>query len=260
MINIDVILTPVFINKHNTQNNIIIVVDVLRATTSITTMLYRNANSIVPINSFEIFGINKKTITQKFLESKEFEEIIRKFKEEHPEFILAGEIDSLKIPNFDYGNSPSEFYQAEFNDKKILLFTTNGTPTLRYFENYENVFVTSFLNYGFIADVVGMMKKNITIVCSGDNNNISYEDLLLAGALIQEFHEIFNFNVRLTDTAKISLYNYLHNANNLSKTLKETSHALELMEKGFFKDIEFASKLNIMNIIPFYKDGIITSL
>lgn len=104
------------------------------------------------------------------------------------------------------------------------------------------------------------MKKNITIVCSGDNNNISYEDLLLAGALIQEFHEIFNFNVRLTDTAKISLYNYLHNANNLSKTLKETSHALELMEKGFFKDIEFASKLNIMNIIPFYKDGIITSL
>lgn len=260
MINIDVILTPIFFNQHNTENKTIIVIDVLRATTSITCLLAKGAKSIIPIDNFNLLGVEKKNVNRKYFNSNEFKDLITKFKEQNPDKILAGEIESKKIPNFDYGNSPYEFFNNDFSDKEVILYTTNGTKTLNLFRNNPNVFVASFLNYGFIADIVGMMKKDVTIVCSGDNNNISYEDILLAGALIQEFHEIYNFNVKLSDTSKLCLYNFLQNENNLVKTIRSTQHSIELMEKGFHQDIDLSIKLNMLNIIPIYKDGLITSL
>lgn len=260
MINLNVIISPVFLNNYNIKNRNFIVIDNFRATTSIAHILNNGANSITPVNNFEFLGYSSKQKIEKVLKDKSYKEKVQIFKKNNPDYLLVGEYQADKIPEFDYGNSPYEFYNGDFTNKNIIMFTTNGTNALNLINEAKNIFLACFNNVSYVADIVGMLGEDVDILCAGNNLHPSFEDILVAGCLIQEFHEIFNFKIKLSDSGKLALSSYLNLENNLVKILRGTEHAEKLIAKGYFKDVEISSNLNSINLVPVMKDNLILKM
>ncbi|HOK41528.1 MAG TPA: 2-phosphosulfolactate phosphatase [bacterium] len=224
--------------KELNRNFIIIVIDVLRATSTIVTALYNGALSVIPAETI-----------------KEAEKIKNEIKEEN--VLLCGEENSKKIENFDIGNSPLDYTRENVQNKIIILKTTNGSVVLKksaeYFKN-KMILICSFLNVIYLTEKIKELEKDILIICSGDNNNFSLEDFACAGLMINNLE-----NYEYTDferAAKLLIINF---KNDYRRLFMESSHGRELYEKGFEEDLKFCSDVGIYNIIPFYKNGLIIS-
>ncbi len=200
-----------------------VIIDVLRATTSITTALHNGAQCVFPVDNIEAAF---------------------KMKENHPDYILAGEEDGLRIPGFDMGNSPCEFLEEMVKDKNVILKTSNGTVAAKMVKCSE-VAAASFLN---LSAVVSYIKKKGTskIVCSGTLGKVSLEDCLLAGFIAKNF-EPGNDQARIVS-------GYAKSVKDIYEELLKSSHAKKLLRLGFERDIKFASQIDFTDVVPLMKN------
>jgi 2-phosphosulfolactate phosphatase len=171
-----------------------VVFDVLRATSSIVTALANGAASVTPVATIE--------------------EAVRA-KEEDPKVLLAGERDGFRITSkltgsvdFDFGNSPREFAEAALGRKKIVMTTTNGTRALKASLGTKEIIAGSFLNLSKVAEYLQARQVNdLLLICSGTNEEASYEDLLGAGALASVVWDYFK-DGHVADSAQIARNTY----------------------------------------------------
>ncbi len=200
-----------------------IVVDVLRATSTIVTALNNGAKEVIPVEEIqEAFKIKNEINDRNVL--------------------LCGERGGIRPEGFEFGNSPLEFTSEVVKDKSLILTTTNGTRALlKTFKISKKVFIASFLN---VSSTVKILSKynNIAIVCAGNDGSVSYEDTQLAGFITERL--LFEKDYALSDSAKI--------AYNLWKLLKRPDftgeHAKKLMELGFQKDVDYCQNIDKINI------------
>lgn len=234
---INTLLTPLSVDDLFFTKKNVVVIDVLRASTTIVTALSNGAKEIIPVGSVEfamkISGDSFKGHT-----------------------LLGGERNTKKIEGFALGNSPLEYVKDIVNGKSIVLFTTNGSKSIVKAKYASNLFVMAFLNINAVAKRLLEMNENFQIVCSGNNGKFSYEDSACAGLLISI---ILNNNkeTELDDSSKISKMIFEKHKKNLKKFLSETEHGIRLLDAGFEEDIKFAAQQNITEIVPHYKDGVI---
>jgi 2-phosphosulfolactate phosphatase len=188
-----------------------VVLDILRATSSMITALANGAEQILPVATIE-------------------EALAAKAK--HPEALLCGERDGLRITaaqtggtEFDLGNSPREYTAEMVAGKTLITTTTNGTRALRACVNAEHTLVASFLNLTATTDYLRTAKPNqLVIVCGGTYEEAALEDTLAAGAIAESVLDLFDECDDASQAARL-----LFASAPVEKTLPQAKNAQRLL-------------------------------
>ncbi len=226
---IDVIPTVDEVKGDDLFQKTVIVVDVLRTSSTIITALANGSGFIHPV----------ETIGQ-----------AKSFKDKY-KALLAGERYYKKIHGFDLGNSPVECKKEIINNKAIVLSTTNGTRTISKALKGEKVLIGGFLNGQECMKQALLNKRDIVILCAGDKSKFSLEDGLAAGFLIDQIKKISSEPFKMTDMANAMFGVYKYYEDHLINILSETESGKKLISLGFEEDIIFSGQTNLYSICPF---------
>jgi 2-phosphosulfolactate phosphatase len=237
---LNVILNPLIVDELHFTEKIAVVVDVLRATSTIVTAFMNGVKEIIPVGSIEFAMKVSSSIFG-------------------GQTLLGGERNIKKIDGFNLGNSPAEYTKEAVGGKSVVLFTTNGSKAIVKTKFAEKTYIFSFLNLTAMASHLAKLNKDVEILCSGRNNQFSIEDTICAGMLADEI-VMQKTGVELTDSsvAAISLAKSL--GKNIKKMLLECEHGKLLIENGFEEDIDYCSKMNITDVIPVFSSSSIKAL
>jgi 2-phosphosulfolactate phosphatase len=233
--NINVQFTPIEL-PHSAENgeSIAIVIDVLRASTTICVALSSGATSILPATSVEEASATYLRLRP----------TVR---------YLGGERKGIKQLGFDAGNSPLEYLPEHVSGKTISFTTSNGTAALKLAAKASKIYIGSFLNLraavNYISEHHFSASTDFTIMCAGSNGKFSYEDAACAGGFVQLLSKKFP-NANISDTAAAAEVLFAKHKNNLVGFLQTTAHGKRLVELGFADDIECAADLNSLNVVP----------
>jgi 2-phosphosulfolactate phosphatase len=180
---------------------------------------------------------------------------------EHPSYLLAGERRGLKPRRFDFGNSPLEFTREKVYGRTVVFTTTSGTAALTRSRRAESVLIGAFLNARSVATAANKLAEikgiGISLVLSGRRGHFSFEDFVCAGAIAERLH---GKKADLSDATFAALLAFKQAKDNLCECIMMGEHAKHLIELGFRRDIEFSCQLDLLQIVPIYKDGIIKLL
>jgi len=237
---LDVLFSPVQADELFFTGKTTIVIDVLRASSTIITALTNGAKEVVPVGTIEfavkvsggIFG---------------------------GQTLLGGERNTKKIEGFALGNSPAEYSKEIVSGKSIVFYSTNGSRAIVKAKYSANLFVCSFNNLSAIAKHLIQLNEDVIILCSGNNNFFSLEDSVCAGMLISELVNV-NKNAGLNDSSKCALTLFKSFGKNILKLLSETDHGELLITNGFESDLEACAKLNSTEVIPHYSANVLKVL
>jgi 2-phosphosulfolactate phosphatase len=235
--NINVIFNPVYADDLYFTGKNTVVIDVLRATSTIVTALDNGAKEVIPVATVE-FAVK--------VSGGMFGGLT----------LLCGERNTKKLEGFALGNSPFEYTPDVVKGKSIVLFTTNGSKAIVKAKFSANQLICSFLNLNAVSEIISSHDADIEILCSGNGSNFSIEDTVCAGKLISEIM-LRKENVVLSDAAKASLNLNKSFGRSILKMLTESEHGKQLLENGFEKDIKFCSKLNTSQSVPFFSGNVI---
>jgi len=212
------------------RQDIVVIVDVLRASSTIVTALANGAQAIMPLRSVED---------------------ARRRKRANPEYLLAGERHGLRPRGFDLGNSPLEYTRERVENKGILLTTSSGTQALAAAREAPEIVVGSFLNMTAVSYVVKQLSKEeergITIVLSGKHGKFSLEDFLCGGAFVALLKEEMD---RCSDTAWVAYLSYQASERRLLDTILMGNHAKELVNLGLSEDVRFCCTVDRYVVVP----------
>lgn len=211
-----------------------VVIDVLRATSVITTALSNGADSVIPLSDIE--------------RAIDLYESIGGYNT-----LLAGERHTVKIEGFHLGNSPLEFTEGVVKDKNIILTTTNGTLAINSVSSAKEILICCFLNISAIADYLSNNTDDLVIICAGTDGHFSLEDGLCAGMLIQLLQE--RCEVDIDEFGFLLQTFYKANNKKIIDGLSHCKHIQTLIEKGFQKDIDFCLRTDIYKTIPKLQNG-----
>lgn len=233
---VDLFLTPQPFGKSVTEDKTIVIIDVLRSSTSICQALTVGAKAVIPTNGRGEAG-----------------DMWRKIGVETT--LLAGEQNGEKIENFQLGNSPFEFVEEVVRDKFIIMSTSNGTPVFNHTKNAALVVSCGLVNISKIADTIAAKDKNIIIVCSGKEGQFSIEDTICGGLLIDKLLEKNISDLSINDAGRLAHLLYKTNNHQLEKTILEGEHGQFLNSIGFDRDVSYASRIDSLPVVPILKDG-----
>ena len=229
-------LTPVQLTRIAGENRTVVVIDVLRATTSICAALQAGARGVIPVD-----------------EPGEAGEIWTKIGSENA--VLAGERNGVKIENFNLGNSPAEFTADAVGGKFVILTTTNGTPVFANALKAGAVISCALVNVSAVAERVAGEDRDVIIICSGREGNFSIEDTLCGGMLLHLLSTVYRKELTLNDAASLAVLLYRSNKTAIKQTIRQGEHGKFLESIGFEGDIELASGIDSIPVVPIMQDG-----
>ena len=218
----------------DTVSDIAVVIDVLRATTTISWALKNGADSI---QVFADLDLLKETA----------------LKWDPKKRLMLAERGGKKIEGFDLGNSPLTVDMETVFGKRLFMSTTNGTKSLQKVQNVENLFAMSLPNRKAVAErIMALNKENILILGSGWEGSYSLEDSLAAGALGSYLKENFNSEINIVNDelqASLALWNFWKN--DIFNCLKTATHGKRLTSLGDYEDdFKCCSELDCLDIVP----------
>ena len=236
--NINVCLvSDLFENYPLSENSIVVVVDLLRATTVISTAFNFGVKEIIPVSSLEI--------AKTFLNRKDF--------------IVAAERNAMPIKGFDYGNSPFQYMNNDILDKTLVLTTTNGTKAINIASSYE-VITSCFINIDAVEEFLLNSNKDVLILCSGWKGVFNLEDTIFSGCLANKLISSKKFNVNC-DSTLASLNLYEQAKHDYFSFLSNSAHRKRLKFLNIEKDTEFCLNPDFKSkIIPILKNGKLVAL
>ena len=227
-------LSPALLNLYDVDKSIVVIIDVLRATSTIATALYNGAKAIIPVDSVaECIRIGKQI-----------------------DSITAGERDGQIAEGLAYGNSPFE-YPAEFIEgKTLVLTTTNGTRLLQMAldKNAKAIITGSFPNLSAVCDFLLAQKQHVILGCAAWKNRVNIEDTLFAGAVINRIGKHFSINCDSSQMAATMYNDAMPDLFEFMKT-KNASHYSRLSGFGLEKDIRYCLTEDVANITVIYEEG-----
>jgi len=211
----------------------VVVVDIFRATSCMTTALAYGIGSITPFAKAEDCLAMKSQ-----------------------GYYTSGERDGKKIEGFDLGNSPFEYMADELKGKNIAFTTTNGTQAIIKSLGAREIIIGSFLNLSAVVNYLRAGTNNVLIVCAGWKGKVNLEDTLFAGAIVELLKDQFEPECDAPVAAQ-HLYNQA--AHDMVDFLKDSSHVQRLARLNIYKDIEFCLTLDQYTVIPVLKEGVLVA-
>ncbi len=237
-IHIDTFLTPFFPEPESLfDNSIVVMIDVLRASSTVAMALSNGAKEVIPADSLEkavkIFGSLSREVR-----------------------FLGGERNAVMPSGFDAGNSPFEYTSNNVAGKSVILTTTNGARIFLKARNVKYKIICGFVNIGLVSNFIISKLANVDeklnkvqILCAGNDGNLSYEDSLCAGMLIDNILNSDNDYI-LSDSSFAAHNLYEANSGDLQTMLKVREHASKLSKLGFEKDIDYCLSINSCPVLP----------
>ncbi|MEI8053579.1 MAG: 2-phosphosulfolactate phosphatase [Bacteroidota bacterium] len=230
-------LSPALLNLYDITASVVVIIDVLRATSTIATALFNGAKEIIPVESVN--------------------DCIRIGKQMNA--ITAGERDGKVAEGLQYGNSPFEYPESFIDKKTLVLTTTNGTKLLHMaLSNGAHEIITgSFANLDAVCLYLIKKNKPVLLACAAWKDRINIEDTLFAGAVINQIKQHFTINC---DASQMAEGLFLEAREDLYEFMKqkEASHYKRLTSFGLEKDIRHCLTSNTANVLPLYKEGKLT--
>jgi 2-phosphosulfolactate phosphatase len=228
---IEVCFSPFLYELHKDDYEIIVVIDVLRATSAICTAFDYGVNTIIPVDSIEI--------------AREYQK---------QGYMVGAERQGKIVEGFDFGNSPFSYMKDEIKGKDVVLTTTNGTKAIHLAKDANTVVIGSLLNLDALCQWLEKQNKNTLCLCSGWQNKFNLEDTICAGAISEYLINTGKF-VSDEDSSIAAKYLYLSAKDNYFGYLKSSSHRRRLRNLNLNEDIKFCLTPNTSKAIPVLREG-----
>ena len=235
---VDVAFFPMLLDEARVAGRTAVVVDVLRASTSLITGLENGARDV------RLFADPDEARAERKRRPSET-------------VLLCGERGGKKIPGFDLGNSPQE-YTAEAVGKKILLFTsTNGSgAVLKTAAWTAHVFLAAFVNASSAVEMVARNGSDCVVVCAGREGRFSIEDTVCAGMLADGLMRRPGTGAVLTDEARAAHLLFERFRGDLNGMMHQSEHGRYLSTIGMKSDIPICARTDSVNAVPVYREGV----
>ena len=231
---LDVCFSPELLHLYKLEGKVVVVVDVLRATSSMVTAFAHGIEKIIPVSSLE------DCLTQK-----------------QPHFLTAAEREGSKAEGFDLGNSPFSYMEPYIAGKTLVMTTTNGTHAIRLSRAADKVVAGAFLNLASIAAYAEAEQKDVLVVCAGWKGNFNLEDTLFAGALAERLADSF---APANDATLAARHLYRLAQSDKMNFLASSSHVQRLKNLNIIKDIEFCLQEDVYDVVPVLENDILIKL
>ena len=227
-------LSPALLHLYDVNHAIVVIIDVLRATSTIATALHNGAKCVIPVDSVA------KCI-----------ELGRQI-----DGITAGERDGTIAEGLEHGNSPFEYTRSFIAGKTLVLTTTNGTKLLHMAldRGAGQIITGAFSNLRSVCNHLIDQNQPVVLACAAWKDKVNIEDLLFAGALIHQVKEHFAINCdssQLAETvyldARADMFGFMQK--------KDASHYHRLMGHGLEKDIRYCLTPDLAPVLPLYENG-----
>ena len=233
---IDACFSPYLYPVYADSESIVVIIDILRATSAICTAFENGAEKIIPVATVE--------------EALEYKK---------KGFLAGAERNAIKVDGFDFGNSPYDYMGDHVKGKTIVLTTTNGTQAIEAARNAYKVVIGSFLNIDTLCEWLMQEQRSILLLCSGWKNKFNLEDALFAGAVTEELVKRSD-RFKLGDGCLALKYLYQMAQEDPNKFLNYSSHKERLAALGLKKDIRYCLTPNQTNVIPVLEGGSLVRL
>jgi 2-phosphosulfolactate phosphatase len=233
---IEVCFTPAIFDVFENPEAIVVIVDILRATSAICTAFMNGVKRIIPVATLE--------------EAQTFK---------NKGYMVAAERDGIVRDFADFGNSPFNFTSERIAGKEIAYSTTNGTNCIMLARNNFRVLIGAYLNISAIAEYVVSQKRDLLILCAGWKNKFNLEDTLFAGALSDlvlsndAFYTICDSTVAAVDIWRMA-------KSNLLEYIEKTAQRNRLRKNRLDDVIEYCHRFDQTKIIPALKDTYLVKL
>lgn len=206
-----------------------IVIDALRATSTIITALAHGCKEVIPVETVQ----QAKACQQ-------------------AEDWLGGERYCKKIAGFQYGNSPLEYMSASIRAHRVILTTTNGTRAIQKSTRATTILAGAIINASACAAVALRLNKDIVLLCAGAQDEFALEDGLCAGLIIEELMRQANASqpIHLNDLGFVMHAAYLQHQDSLLQVIQQCEGGRKLSKLGFHEDIIYCANVNSVPVVP----------
>lgn len=234
--NLETCFSPALYEPEGHEGSIVVVIDILRASSAICTAFENGAGFIIPVATVP--------------EAKAYKE---------KGFLVAAERDGFVLDFADFGNSPFNFTPEKVAGKTIVYSTTNGTGIIKMASSAGFIVIGSFLNISALTDWITEQERNVILFCAGWKNRFNLEDTICAGAIAERllvsslYSTICDSTLAALDLwslAKIDLPGYI----------EKVAQRSRLRDKKLDDCIKFCLTADYTRKIPIVKDGILVSL
>lgn len=233
---VEVCYTPGQYHLYKENFDIVVVIDVLRATSAITTALHCGVKAIIPVSSVEE---------------------ARAYKAQG--YIAGAERDGQVVEGFDFGNSPYAYMGEEMRGKTVVLTTTNGTKAIQMASDREIVVIGSLNNLDYLCRWLIEQHRNTLILASGWKDKINLEDTICAGAIADCLLETRKFRAD-EDSTVAAKFIYRSAREHLWSFLRASSHRRRLIKLNIQRDVKYCLTLNTVPCIPILQNGMLVKL
>lgn len=238
---IDLFLSRREIQPDVIEGRLAIIIDVLRASTSIITALANGCKGVIPVSEIE----DAKKLAAKFLAES---------------VLMGGERNEMPIPGFDLSNSPLEYTANRVAGKKIIFTSSNGSQLFHYSRQAQNTLVAGFVNVSILSRFVVQNGVDIVILCAGKNGQFGMEDAVCGGMLIDKITNITTNSLTLNDGAIAARVLYQFYAGDITGMLSQTSHGKRLVAIGHQEDLTICGQIDSIELIPILRQNELVSL
>lgn len=240
---ISVFFTPLGVTPQDLAGRPVLVVDILRATTTIVAALARGARAVIPV----VAADEAIRIAQNL---------------ERDQVLLAGERRAVRIEGFALGNSPREMTAEVVAGKTIVMSTTNGTPALVAAETGAPVLVAAATNFTAVVERTRVLvdgSGELVILCAGKEKRFALEDAYAAGRLAQAvIPDGRRRSVALNDAALASLELVRRYGDKWKNAVRASAAARDLIAKGFREDVAAATASDAHDVVPVLRERHVT--
>ena len=223
---VEVCFSPFLFSLYKDEFDLIVVIDVLRATSAICAAFNNGVKELIPVSTIE--------------EAKEYQE---------KGYLVGAERQGKIVEGFDFGNSPYSYMIPEIKGKTVVLSTTNGTKSINIAKESGTVVIGALSNLDVLKEWLVAQDKNVLCLCSGWQNKFNLEDTICAGAILDHMLETGNFRSE-EDSSIAAKYLFLSAKDNILGYLKASSHRRRLKNLNLNEDIKFCLTPNTAPVIP----------
>jgi 2-phosphosulfolactate phosphatase len=230
---VETCFSPAIFNCHENHGAVVVIIDVLRASSAICTAFANGALSIIPVAEVhEAIDYKKKG------------------------FLVAAERDGYVLDFADFGNSPFNFTRDKVEGRTIVYSTTNGTRIIGMAASSYKTVIGSFLNLNVLAEWLAEQRRDILLFCAGWKDRFSLEDAVCAGAIAEKLMDGPGFST-ICDSTLAAIDLWCIARNDLPAYIEKAAQRSRLRSKGLDDCIEFCLSADYTDKIPVLKDGIL---
>lgn len=242
-------LLPALSAPEDFSGSVAVILDILRASSTICTALDAGAIAVTPCEEVE--------------EALAIAEKLRAASEDHSSVLLGGERKGVLIEGFDLDNSPARYAAETVSGKQIIFTTSNGTRALKHALQARRILIGSFVCLDAVVNELKNEAGVVSLVCAGTDGAVTGEDCLCAGAIAAELLDQVDPDLVLDDSTRMAVDYYrtqVYQKTGLLAAMRASQGGRNLIQRGFEEDIQICSQRSVISTVPEYQHelGMIT--